>query len=219
MLTVRQTVSPLPLVHPPAGSQSPFAERIAETARTLYDRTRVFATYQIMRHTLEMLNENPEALRKVVREADAETTRRGRSYDANAKFALSVRTTDETTPITFEGVAYRRELSEISGDLWVKYDNTKPIDIETTWRKTTEPDKTVAPPLAYIIPPEWSEAIEVTVLHGLTTRRLTAPATIEVESYRFVDTSFTDRSFEGRHAPRFTTEPITERRQYPAWGR
>ncbi len=177
-------------------------------------RTRVIATYNFMLHMLEALNRDPESLRSAVRDADQATIAAGSTYDPELRMPVAIGRTDESVPFTFEGYAYRRELSDISGDVRIIYDNTRPIELETVWYRGTEITKEVNPPLAYIIPPQWTEVIEVVQAHGLRCRRLTEPLTAEFESYRFEEVSFPDKPYEGRFQPRFKTEPITERRTY-----
>ena len=105
-------------------------------------------------------------------------------------------------------------MSAVSGDVRIVYDNTKPIDIETVWYNSAQVTKEVAPPLAYMIPPQWTEVIELVRAHGLRCERLAETVTGEFQSYRFDEVSFPDHPYESRFLPRFTTEPIVERRTY-----
>jgi hypothetical protein len=189
---------------------------LVETHALKSYRTRVIGHYNIMRHTLELLSRDPQSLRRAVRAADDEVVKAGKTYDPQRRVPVAIGRTDKTVPLTFKGYAYRREASDISGQDRVIYDNTHPIDIETTWRRETEVTKTVAPPLAYIIPPQWTEAIELVRAHGLRCTRLVEPVSVEVESYRFSRVTFANRPYEGRFSARFTTEPLVERRTYPA---
>ncbi len=177
-------------------------------------RTRVICHYNIMLHTLEILNRDPRSLREVIRSAESDTIQRGKTYDPDRKQVLSVRTTEKSIPITFKGFAYRRELSEISGDIRIVYDNTKPIDIETVWFNEMEPALTVAPPRGYIIPPQWTEIIDLVRLHGLKADRLTESTMLDVQTYRFIEVKFPNHSYESRHMPRFKTERVDERRVF-----
>jgi len=179
-------------------------------------RTRVIAHYNIMLHTLELLNRDPDTLRQVVRQADDETVRLGADYDPARRLPVAIGGTDESEPFTFHGYAYRRELSEVSGDVRIIYDNTKPVEIETLWHRDTMITNEVNPPLAYIIPPQWTEVIDVLQAHGLRCERLAEAITDEFQSYRFDEVTFADSPFEGRFGARFKTEPIVERRTYPA---
>jgi hypothetical protein len=175
----------------------------------------VIAHYNIMLHALEVLNRDPDLLRQAVDEADAGTIEMGSKYDPSRRLPVAVSRTDESTPFTFKGYANRRELSEVSGDVRIIYDPMKPIDIETIWYNETKVDKEVTPPLAYIIPPQWTEVIELVEVHGLRCARLLEPITAEFESYRFEEVSFPKKPYEGRFEPKFETVRIVERRTYP----
>ena len=177
-------------------------------------RTRVIGHYNIMRHSLEFLNQEPHTLRNATAEADLAAAAIGSRYDPDRRLPLAIGRTEEHHPITFKGYEFRRELSEISGDVRILYDNTTPMDFETVWYNGANVERDVTPPLAYIIPAQWTEAIELSQAHGLRCERLTEPLTDEFESYRFVDVSFPSRSYEGRFLPRFGVEPIVERRTY-----
>jgi len=179
-------------------------------------RTRVIAHYNIMLRVFEELNRNPQALRTAVRAADRATIDLGGSSKADRTLPIRVEQDDNEVPLVFKGFAYRRTPSEISGDDRIVYDNTKPVDIETTWRSTARVSKEVSLPRAYIIPPQWTEAIDLARLHGLECERLTKPVTAEFASYRFEDVTFAERPFEGRVQARFTSKRTVEKRTYLA---
>lgn len=179
-------------------------------------RTRVIAHYNIMLRTLELLNRDPDSLREATQAADESTVKLGKEYDPDRTLPLTVGRSDDSVPFSFKGHAYRRELSDVSGDVRIVYDDTKPIEIDTVWHNGTKVDKTVNPPLAYIIPSQWTEVIDLVKAHGLRSERLSKQITTEVESYRFSDVSFADRPYEGRFRARLQTEMIVERRTFPA---
>jgi len=189
---------------------------LVETHALKTYRTRVIAHYNIMLHTLELLNRDPASLRAAVLAADNATVKMGTRYDPEVTLPVTIGRTEDSVPITFKGYASRRELSEISGDMRIIYDSSTPVEIDTVWHNNTEVTKSISPPLAYIIPPQWTEVIELVGVHGLRSLRLGEPVTIEVESYRFSDVTFAKRPFEGRVRPRFKTELVVERRTFPA---
>ncbi len=179
-------------------------------------RTRVIGHYNIMLHVLEELNRDPQALRKAVGQADAATVKMGSSYDSALELPVAIGGTDESVPLTFKGFAYRREQSEISGDTRIIYDNTKPVAIEVVWFKGSKVTRTVNPPLAYIIPQQWTAVIDLVKAHGLRCERLTEPVTAEFESYRFTDVTFASKPYESRFQAKFKAERVVERRTYRA---
>jgi len=177
-------------------------------------RTRVIGHYNIMARTLEILNQRPETLRAALGEADRRTVALGRSYDPQRRVALAATGSEDTVPLSFKGIAYRRELSAVSGSIRIVYAAGEPFECDTVWRRGTRVTRTVVPPLGYIIPPQWSEAIDRVQAHGLRGERLLEPLTAEFESYRFNEVSFPASPYEGRFRPRYSCVPVRERRTY-----
>jgi hypothetical protein len=179
-------------------------------------RTQVASHYCLMQRVLEELNREPNSLREAVTAADEATSKMGAAYDPAFKLPIAVGPTDESEPFTLRAFAFRRELSDISGGLRIIYDNSKPVDITTTWFNGTKVTKSVTPPLAYIIPPQWTEVIDVARAHGLSCERLAEPVTAEFESYRFSDVSFSKTPYEGRFSVTYKAEQVIEKRTYIA---
>ncbi|HVF54796.1 MAG TPA: M14 family metallopeptidase [Pyrinomonadaceae bacterium] len=194
---------------------------LIETHMLKEHRLRVRGTYDILRAALEEVNRDPEKLLSAVRLADEQTIADGRSYDPSKRVALSVELTDEPVSMLLKGLEYRTELSDVSGAVRVIW-GTKPLDLKVPYYSNARPTASVAPPLFYIIPPQWREVIGVLAAHGVRMQRLAAPATLEVESYRFRDAKLNASSrggfssFEGRVLVSFKSEPVRERRTYPA---
>jgi hypothetical protein len=107
------------------------------------------------------------------------------------------------------------DTSDVSGKGRVVF-GTKPVDYTIPLYDKVKVTKAVAPPLYYIVPPQWKDVIEILAAHGLHMQRLTAPAEIEVESYRFSGVKWAGWPFEGRLRASYKTSSVRERRQYPA---
>jgi hypothetical protein len=175
----------------------------------------VRGTYDVLRYTIEEINQNKQSLFEANRKADAETIERGKTYDANRRFPLRLEVTDKSAPLAFKGIEYKLEDSDISGTKRIVY-GTKPLNI--TIRKFDEGKVTasVAPPLYYIVPPQWKDAIAVLEAHGIQFQRLTKPLKIEVESYKFSEVKFAPASFENSVTVSFKANPIVGTREFPA---
>jgi hypothetical protein len=178
-------------------------------------RSRVRGTYDLLRCALEEINRDPESLLKAGRMADEETVSRGETYDASRKYPVAFALTDAAVPYELKAVEYRTEFSEVSGAVRVIYE-TKPLDLTVPMYNTLVAKASVTPPLGYIVPPQWKEVIAVLKAHGLRLQRTCEAATIDVESYRFTDVKWPAWPFEGRFLPRYETEPIRQRRTFPA---
>jgi murein tripeptide amidase MpaA len=172
-------------------------------------RTRVIATYDTLRVLLEEVNRDADALKEAVKLADTRAARPG-------TVPLVFRTADRARKVTFHGVGYRRELSEVSGTVRIVY-GKEPLDLELDRADEIEPVVSVEKPAAYIVPPQWTDVIDVLKAHGLRLLRLKESVTGAFDGYRLTEPSWQAAPFEGRHAVTFKTERIkSEQRTYPA---
>jgi murein tripeptide amidase MpaA len=178
-------------------------------------RTRVRGTYDLLMYTLEEMNRNTETLLKAVRSSEEEAISLGRNYDPSRLVPLAVELTDKTVPFLLKGVEAQTDISDVSGKGRVVF-GTKPVDYTVPLYDDTRVTKAAAPPLYYIVPPQWTNVIEILAAHGLRMQRLTAPAEIEVESYRFSSVKWAQWPFEGRLRASYKTSAVRERRHYPA---
>jgi len=173
-----------------------------------YD-TRVKATLDTLAAWMEEVNRDPESLREAVRQADALASRPG-------PLAFGVRPAGPPRGEPFLGVEYRRELSAVSGGMRVIYGD-EPLTFEVQRQDGYEVTLSVDKPLAYIVPPAWTDAIERLRAHGVTLRRLTSPVTAPFDAYRLSAPTWTATPFEGRHTAAFTTERVAGlTRTFPA---
>lgn len=178
-------------------------------------RSRVRGTYDLLRFMLEEVNRDPQSLLRAVRTADEETVSRGRTFDASRHFPLRFELTDKAVPFQLKGVESRRELSEVSGAVRVIF-GTKPVDLVVPLYDDARVTATVAPPLYYVIPKQWTSVIDVLAAQGLRLQRLAESTTLEVESYRFSEVKWAPAPFEGRVMVSYKTTPVRERRTFSA---
>ncbi len=188
---------------------------LIETHSLKPHKSRVRATYDVLRYTIEEINKNKISLFAANRQADAETVRRGKTFDAKRQFPLRQEITKNSVPFAFKGIEYQLADSEISGTKRIVY-GTKSLDITVPKFDEARVSAAVAPPLYYIVPPNWTRAVEVLEAHGVRFEKLRQPQKITVESYRFTDVKFAAASFESRVTVNFKTVPITETREFPA---
>jgi hypothetical protein len=142
-------------------------------------------------------------------------TNEGRTYDPARKVALRLAFTDKSVPRLIKGVEFHTELSDVSGAMRVVY-GTKEFDYTVPFFNETHAVVSVAPPLYYIIPPQWTSVLDVLAAHGLHLQRLAEPLAVDVESYRFSEVKWGSNSFEGRVLVSQKNQLVSERRTYPA---
>ena len=178
-------------------------------------RSRVIGTYDFLRAALTEVNNDPERLVRVGREADLRTVDAGRVHNPAHLYPLDFELTDETTPFALKAFQYETEQSEVSGDLRVVY-GREPLDLTIPMYDTFRVKTAVAPPLHYIVPVQWTSVIEVLHAHGVRFRSLAESTSIEVEVYRFTNVRWPYEPFEGRHMPQYDLESTKETMAFPA---
>jgi Zinc carboxypeptidase len=189
---------------------------LAESHMLKSFENRIKAHYDLMSVTLKNLNEDFRTLHDAVLKDDEDAKNLGKQYDPNKKFVLSLKLNDKkSTPIRFKGVEYRITDSSVSGGKQIEY-GKKPYEFEVPLFQTLDPDAFVAPPLGYIIPPQWEFVEERLKNHDIKFERLKKPSNGRFETYRFTDVSWKPAPFEGRHEVIFKTVPVIEERTLPA---
>ncbi len=180
-------------------------------------KNRVRATYDFIRAMLAEINRDPNSLLSANKSADAETLSAFQTYNANNRFPLALSVTDKSTTFPLKAVATRTELSEISGDVRVIFDSSQPVNLNVPYYNETSVATAVAPPLAYLVPPQWADVIERLELHNLRIERLTSAQSVMVETYRLTQPKWAPGAFESRIMLRdFKLEKITGVREFPA---
>jgi hypothetical protein len=175
-------------------------------------KTRVDATYWMLKHTITLLNEQHGEIKSLNQRADRLTASGEFRHEP---FALRFNSTSDSTIVEFLGYEYEVIESDLTGGPWHKF-SKEPVTIEVPYFNKQEPTVTAMLPEAYIIPPEWNEVIDRLELHGIAVRRLLQPEEIKVKSHKFKDIHWQERPYEGRHTLRFEEEEIEEARTFPA---
>ena len=178
-------------------------------------RERVLATYSILRHTLEELNRDPDALRNAIRAADSACVEHRGADGPGGKVVLRLRRTEQSHPVVYKALAFKVRTSDISGGPVIDYSD-KPIDVPTRLFDQTEVAAAITPPAAYLVPPQWHAIIDRLDWHGIESFRLDHARRLEVEIYRFENVKFADHPYESRFQPSYTTTRRRESRRFPA---
>jgi murein tripeptide amidase MpaA len=176
--------------------------------------SRVRGTYDVLRYTVEEIGKNKSSLFEANKKSVQETIERGKTYNAARNFPLKLEITENSKPFDFKGVEFNIEDSAVSGAKQIIY-GTKPLNIKIPKFDEAKTTVRVAPPLYYIVPPQWKDVIGVLQAHGINFQRLKKPLAIEVEGYRLTEPIWSKNSFEGRVTMTFKTNPIRETRTFP----
>jgi hypothetical protein len=183
---------------PPRFSQSYMAMRgrigiLVETHSWRTYKERAESTY----HTLQALFED------AVRNADSWVAAAREADVADAKLAGTdvpmVWTSDgKSREIEFRGYAYERTLSDLTGGVWLAYDESKPEIWRVPLYDTIEPAVTLtAPKNGYIVDGGFARAVAAILdRHGITYSRVAKPEA-DVEVFRADSVTFA-HPYEGR---------------------
>ncbi len=178
-------------------------------------KSRVRGTYDILHYTIEEINQSKESLFEANKKATDETIKRGLTYDASRKFPLQLAITEKSEPFAFKGTEYTKQKSDVSGVEMIAY-GTKPLNITIPKFDTAKVAASVAPPLYYVVPPQWQDVIEVIKAHDISFQKIEKPLIVEVESYRLTEPKFAPMSFESHNTVNYKINQITETRTFPA---
>jgi hypothetical protein len=176
---------------------------------------RIKATYDLLVATLREVNRDPASLRNAVKAADEAAAAIGAGYEPERRLPLRLAISEKSRTERYRGVDSRIEQSDVSGSTRVVYGST-PLDVDVQVYDDIVPASTVSPPLAYVVPPAWTAAIERLRAHGLRLETLEKPVTAEFETYRLTQPKWFPQPFEGHHPVSYTSVPVRERRTLPA---
>lgn len=175
-------------------------------------KTRVSATYEILKHTLSILNHEYQNLIPLVKKADAYN---GSKVFRENPFPITFKRSADSTMIQFKSYKIEQTESDLSGGVWYRY-------LEDTMTYTLpffnkmEPDITVMLPEAYLVPPQWEDVLHRIRLHGIRYNQLKEKHQLEVYRYRFSNPEWREQPYEGRHTLTCDMEEVAEKYTYPA---
>lgn len=175
---------------------------LVETHSLKAARTRAWANYDIMRHSIDIITADPQALRRAVREADREMASRAGVRTAPPVY-LAGKVSDKSRPLVYHALKTGQFQSE-------------PDDLDTRIHDQIDTTVEARMPLGYLLPAAWKELAELLALHGIEMERTTKPIEQEFETYRFTGTKFAGASFEGRVMVDFEVKPVREKVALPA---
>jgi Zinc carboxypeptidase len=161
-------------------------------------KSRVTGNYELLRALLEVMNRDAAKLIALNAQADAESSKLGSHPLDNSKFPLKLEWNGETTPFLFRGYKYTRELSAVSGSMWVSYSH-EPWNATLPFATGVKVAVATTPPAAYIIPQQWTHVIDVLAAHDVVMQRITADWTGKVERYHCTGMEWQGPPFEGHH--------------------
>jgi hypothetical protein len=177
-------------------------------------KVRVSSTYTMLLHTLQLLNTEYKSLQSLEAKADVFTSGdKFRKEPFPVSFSESYK---DSIQVEFLGFDYTIDTSDLTGGLWFKYDNKKPVVWQLTMFPNCSADKLVTLPEAYLIPPQFSSLIETLKIHGVKMTALSHAISCTVQSTRFRNVHWSQQSYEGHHRVTYNLDDTIEQRTFPA---
>jgi len=175
--------------------------------------TRVQGTYLVFLETLRILGREHDTLGRLIADADQATA----SADfRRLPYPLTFRRSDvDSVMIDFPGFDYDMVQSEVTGGQYPVFHRDRPETMRIPLFGSFEPETMVLVPEAFLIPPQWSDVIELIERHGVVVERLTKAVTMKAESVRFEGVSWAEKPFEGRHQLSYHTTSDVAERSFP----
>jgi murein tripeptide amidase MpaA len=151
-------------------------------------KQRVLGTYVMLEQTLKTVAQNSTKLKTAINED---------KYRNSSKLTVSWQNETLAQGRDFKGMDYHIEQSPISGDKVVRWTEEPKLYKNLPVIANTQPVITVTRPVAYYIPPQWTEVIERLSLHGVRMTRLNKPTSITAQQYQFSTPIFSSADYEG----------------------
>ncbi|WKB51817.1 M14 family metallopeptidase [Eleftheria terrae] len=159
--------------------------------------TRVRITRNTVVSVLQHIATHGKEWARIANDADARAARL-----AGRTVPLDYEASEKTRDVDFRGYAYTRTLSEVSGTLMTRYDESRPQIWKIKLADDVRPKVSVAAPAAgYLVPAAHAAWVAQKLQqHGIDFREVRQPLNqAQVETFRATKTAFSEASNEGHH--------------------
>jgi len=156
--------------------------------------TRVRITHDTVLSVVRQVAEHGAEWRRIEQEADERARALG-----GQEVALDYKATKEAKTIDFRGYAYTRTISDVSGAVMTRYDESRPQVWHIPLFADVQPSVTaIAPKAGYIVPAEEASIVEPLLqVHGIEYRRIAEPLSRPFQAYRAETATTEGKSTEG----------------------
>lgn len=186
---------------------------LVETHSLKSPKTRAWADYDIMVHSIDIVTEDPQALRTAVRNSDAKYAAQAGDRSAPPIY-LAGKTSAGGHPLEYHSLKTGTFPSEITGTSVVRYTAEKD-DFETIEHDGIDTTAEAQEPLGFIVPLQWKEIADELKLHGIEMEVIPKDLNQEFETWRFTDVKYVS-SGEAGQLMDYTLNPVKEKIDVPA---
>jgi len=186
---------------------------LVETHSLKTAKTRAWANYDIMVASIDIVTEDPQALRKAVRAADAKYAAMAGDRNAPPVY-LAGKTSDGSHPLVYHSLKSATYQSPITGTPITSFSAEKD-DFETLIHDGVDTTAEAQEPLGFLIPMQWKYIADELTLHGIRMERTTKALDQPFDTWRFSDVKYVN-SGEAGNLVDYTMTPVKERIAVPA---
>ena len=170
---------------------------LVETHMLKNYKTRVNATYHIIKNSIAYIDKHYKSLKNINKQADIEAANM-----SGKDFVLSYYTSKkDSTSVLFKGVEYDIVHSDLTDGMWVQF-SKKPKEYQLVLFDKLKIGKTANLPTAYIVPAQWYPIIDKLKLHGIKYKTLKKDQKFKIKTYKFSNIQFANFPYEGRQRVR-----------------
>lgn len=188
---------------------------LIETHSLKKAKTRASANYDIMRNTLDIIAQNPQALRQAVRDADSRMAAQAGDRSAPPVYLGGKVDEEKSRPLVYHALKTGQYKSEVTGTMVTRY-LPDYDDVQTMIHDQIVTTVEAQMPLGYLIPVAWKNLADGLKVHGVEVETISKPIAQEFETYRFSNVQFANNQFEGRVMVNFDVRPVKEKMTIPA---
>ncbi len=181
---------------------------LVETHSLKEAKTRAWANYDIMVHSIDIVTEDPQRLRKAVRDADAKYAAMAGDKNAPPVY-LAGKTGAGSHPIMYHSLKSAPYASEISGAMTNHFTAEKD-DFTVAMHDTVDTVAEAQEPLGFVVPVEWKDMHDQLELHGVHMEPIAKPLDREFDTWRFSDVKYVN-SGEAGNLVDYTMTPVKEK--------
>lgn len=158
-------------------------------------KERVASTADLLRGLFALAKTDAASWKKAAVDVDA-----ARSALPGKTVTLSWDTDlEKKSTFAFQGYAYTRTPSEISGALWTRYDEKKKQVWNIPFWGSVKPTSSTTAPKSYVVLPGYAALVaERLKAHGIRFSIITTAYTTEVETWKATEVTFSPKPYEGR---------------------
>jgi murein tripeptide amidase MpaA len=187
---------------------------LVETHSLKTAKTRAWSNYDIMVHSIDIVAEDPQALRKAVRDSDAADAAMAGHKDQ--QLFLGGKTSDSSHPIPYHSLKRASEVSPITGQPVMHFTADKD-DFTVNMHDGVDTTASAPVPTGFLIPLAWKYIADELALQGVVMEKTTKDLSDQAfDSWRFTGAKKEPNPFEGRDLTDYTLVPVTEKQHMPA---